>query len=316
MTWEAYTADFDIDDLGFLRRNDVYEPGLEVALRQDEAWGPFRRNSLTVERWGRWNGDRDLLEDGIGLELANEFRSFWTLNAHAIHHFRAFDDRDTRGGPLIVRPASDEYGLSLSSDRRGAFKWSLGATRGRDRASGGWYALRSEATLRLASNFELGFKPSYHRTVADAQWIANVDADADGVTDHYVYGRLRSRTLDLTTRLNVLFTRDLSLEFYAQPFLSVGEFSNLRELARPASYEFASYDDLEDNPDFRSRSLQSNTVLRWEYRRGSVLFLVWSRSPRSTSSNPRFRPWRNLTRSFADDGTDIFLIKLSHWIGL
>ena len=316
LSWEAYSADFEIDDLGYLRRNDFYEPGLEVALRQDEIWGPFRSNALTVYRWGRWNFDRDLLEDGIEVELASELRSFWTLGAHTTHHFRALDDRDTRGGPLIVRPASDEYGLSLTSDKRGAFQWSLDATRGRDSASGHWHQLGSETSLRLASNFELGFKPSLDRTVADAQWIANVDADADGVTDHHVYGRLRSRTLDLTTRLNVLFTRDLSLELYAQPFLSVGDFSDPKELAHPASYEFVPYDDLEDDPDFRSRSLQSNMVLRWEYERGCALFLVWSRSPGSTSSSPRFRPVRDLTRSLADDGTDILLIKLNHWIGL
>ena len=41
--------------------------------------------------------------------------------------------------------------------------------------------------------------------------------------------------------------------------------------AEPARFEF-------DDPNFNFRSLRGNAVLRWEYRPGSTLFVVWTQA--------------------------------------
>ena len=45
----------------------------------------------------------------------------------------------------------------------------------------------------------------------------------------------------MTLRSSYLFDRDNSLELYLQPFLTVGDYSNLRELAQPDSYDFQAW---------------------------------------------------------------------------
>ena len=55
---------------------------------------------------------------------------------------------------------------------------------------------------------------------------------------------------------------------------------------------------------------------RWEYRPGSTLFLVWSQSRGDSSADPGFRPLHHFGSSFADEGTNIFLVKLNYWMGL
>ena len=100
---------------------------------------------------------------------------------------------------------------------------------------------------------------------------------------------------------------------YLQPFLTTGEYGDFKELARPASYEFTPHSEPEENPDFRRRSLRSNVVLRWEYSPGSVLFVVWSQSREDEVERARFKPSRDLLRSFTDEGTDVFLVKLNYW---
>lgn len=57
-------------------------------------------------------------------------------------------------------------------------------------------------------------------------------------------------------------------------------------------------------------------MLRWEYRPGSTLFLVWSQSRQATSANPALEPWSNLGKSFADEGSNLFLVKLSYWMNI
>jgi len=85
---------------------------------------------------------------------------------------------------------------------------------------------------------------------------------------------------------------------------------------RARSYDFAPYAGLAASPDFRQRSLRGNAVLRWEYRPGSTLFLVWSQARQDSGADPELRPWRNLRRTFTDQGANTVMAKLSYWANL
>ena len=135
-----------------------------------------------------------------------------------------------------------------------------------------------------------------------------------------MYGELESRTLDFTTRANISFTPTLSLQFYIQPFITIGDYKNFKELVEPKSYQFKPY-LLNENRDFHMRSLRGNTVLRWEFRPGSTLFLVWSQSRETQledvgTEDLEFRPMDRLRSSFTDTGRNIFLIKCRYWFGM
>ena len=67
--------------------------------------------------------------------------------------------------------------------------------------------------------------------------------------------------------------------------LTVGEYSNPRRLAKPDSYEFEDVDGAIDfdpasigDYDFEYASVNVNAVMRWEYRPGSTIYLVWAHS--------------------------------------
>ena len=101
-----------------------------------------------------------------------------------------------------------------------------------------------------------------------------------------------------------VFTPNLSLQVYAQPFVATAAFGVPKAYTAPRGYAFTAYGTdgstisvdsrtgstvldadgagpsprfLYPNPDFRIRSIRSNVVLRWEYHPGSTLFLVWQR---------------------------------------
>ena len=314
--WQAYSKDFEINDLGFLWRNNYYETRLQLALRKDRPWNFFRRNSLNIRQWRRWNFDDVVLANGIGLSTWHQFKTYWELFGAVNHDFRTQDDLDTRGGPLIVRPASTDFELHIESDDRRAISSQLGFSWGNDVEGSSWRTMALSVEIKPADHIEYHFQPRYQWGFDDAQWVGNIDTDGNGAVEHFVYGTLRSKTLDLTTRLNVIFSRDLSLELYVQPFLAVGTYKNFKELTSPSSYLFTPYSELGYNPDFRRRSLQSNMVLRWEYRPGSTLFLVWSQANSAFSSQPSFRPLKNIGESFLDAGSDIFFVKANYWLSL
>ena len=163
-----------------------------------------------------------------------------------------------------------------------------------------------------------------------------------GTNDYYVFGELDQTTASLTMRMSYTFTPNLSLELYAEPFISAGDFSNLKEVANPRAAKFAdrfrtythapysgagntyaidrdgngSTDFTLDNPDFNYRALRSNMVLRWEYRPGSALFLVWSQGRERSSDYGDFSLRRDSDRLFGAQPTNVLLIKASYWLGL
>jgi len=73
---------------------------------------------------------------------------------------------------------------------------------------------------------------------------------------------------------------------------------------------------IEDNPDFNSKSLRSNIVFRWEYRRGSTLYLVYNVSNADSSRPGDFSAFRDLRSGFGAAGTQVLMVKFNYWLGL
>ena len=132
-----------------------------------------------------------------------------------------------------------------------------------------------------------------------------------------MFGRLNQTTLGLTTRLNYTLTRDLSIQLYAEPFVSVGDYTDFKELAdgRAALHadRYAPF-AYEDNPDFHFRSFRTTNVLRWEYKPGSTLFVVWQQGREEETEHGDFRFGRDFSNIFALPSTNVFLVKIAYWL--
>jgi hypothetical protein len=93
-------------------------------------------------------------------------------------------------------------------------------------------------------------------------------------------------------------TPTLSFQLYAAPFVSRGEYTNVRELSatpRAADYDarYAPYAPPAGTPlGFDVLQLRSNSVLRWEFRPGSTLFAVWTHGRDGFDGQFVDRPWR------------------------
>lgn len=129
--------------------------------------------------------------------------------------------------------------------------------------------------------------------------------------DH-VYGTLDRDVIDITFRTTYSFYRDLTVQVYLQPFVAVGDYGNIRRLARARSFEFEPVAIAYD-PDFNSKSLRGNMVLRWEYLRGSTLFVVWDMSQVDRARAGQFSPLRDLRGTFSGDATNVLMVKATYW---
>ena len=312
---DHFSPSFRNTDLGFKRgRVDKTEVTPRFFLRQPDPWGIFQNVQTNMGVGRTWNTDGLVLDRFVNVGTFLQFRNFWTVNAFGGHNFRALDDLDTRGGPPIVTPAKTFLNASVRSDSRKTWRVFVGLDGGRDE-EGGW-STRIGPGLELQPSARLQTSLSANYSVGQdvAQWITNRDVTGDGETDH-VYGRLRRDVMDVTARATYAFHRDMTVEVFLQPFVAVGDYTDIRRLARPSSFEFEPA-TIPFDPDFNRKSLRGNVVLRWEYLRGSTLFFVWNMSTFDAARPGVFSPLQDLGSAFGADGTHVFMVKMNYWLGL
>ena len=317
------SPDFEINDMGYRRRADMIEWNYDFNVRKEKPFSIFRRVIFGLYGWQTWNYDGVNISRYSEIWTDGELKNYWDYNLWVGRNLESFSDDDIkRGGTLIKNTPGWWISTRLSTDSRKVVRLQLNPTFSwSDDKRSYAYNVRFRLRLRLASNIEFTLGPRYNYQKRDAQWVDMIEANINGqVKKHYVYGELKSRTLDFTTRANISFTPTLSLQFYVQPFITIGDYKNFKELVEPKSYQFKLY-PLNENRDFHRRSLRGNTVLRWEFRPGSTLFFVWSQSREAALESVReadleFRPLHRLGSSFTDDGQNIFLIKCRYWFGM
>jgi len=104
-----------------------------------------------------------------------------------------------------------------------------------------------------------------------------------------------------------------------EPFVSAGDYSNYKELVdgRAAKYEdrYKPY-AYADSADFNVRSFRNTNVLRWEYKPGSALFLVWQQGKSDSDGQGDFRFGRDFRGVFNAPSHNVFLVKFSYWLNM
>jgi Domain of unknown function (DUF5916)/Carbohydrate family 9 binding domain-like len=311
--YDHFGRDFRVNDIGFFRtRGNRSQVNGSLEVGNPDPWKKLRSVWGFLYASNDWTDEKLLIgrysEYGVNVRFLN----FWQVVGGGWRSFEIFDDLDTRGGPPILRPGNTGMFYRFNSDSRK--RWSVGfyGNRFRNDAGNGGGTYSPYLSLQPSDRLQASLSLNYNYAKDPAQWIQNADVDGDGVTDH-VYGTLDRDVVDLTVRTTYAFTRDLTVQTYLQPFVAVGDYSNVRRLALPKSFQFDPV-TIASNPDFNTKSLRGNVVMRWEYKPGSTLFFVWYLSQTDFSRPGEFSPLRDLGSAFGADATHIFMVKASYWL--
>jgi hypothetical protein len=188
------------------------------------------------------------------------------------------------------------YDAQGGTDGHGSSRWGVGPT------------IQVRPSSALIASVGVRFDKNINQT----QWVDTLAGDLT----HYVFGYLHQTTVSATLRLNYTITPELSVQLYAQPFVSAGAYTSFKELVdgRAPRYEdrYAPY-AYGGNPDFNYRSLRTTNVLRWEYRPGSTVFVVWQQGREESLTEGTFSFRRDFGQVFAAAGRNVFLVKMAHW---
>ena len=316
------SAGFDVNDLGFLRRADRVDWSTWAALSWRTAKWIYRWAQINGNHWETWNTSGTRLENAWNTNGHMGLNNNWDVHLGGTISgvTPSYCDRCTRGGPVL-------------RSSRGFFPWGGVNTDSRKTVSGGMWvnlsfsdegnsrgtSLSPYMNFRLSTNLQANLGLGVEKDRNDAQWYGNFDDDT-GVR-HYSFAHLDQRTVSMSLRLNYTASPDLTFEFYGAPFVSTGTYSNFREVsATPGADEYQ--DRFQPYPPpqgsetaFRFTQLRTNAVVRWEYRPGSTMFLVWTHGRQESDDGSVRQSWsRDYRDLFALHPDNTFLIKIAHWL--
>lgn len=349
--WAAeVTNGFEINDLGYSTRTEVLDGGVAVTYREIRPGTLFRSYNFGFRSFHNWS--HEALDDtwsigswhdartggNYGLNAFGQFLNYWGVGMNVGYAPPQVSRRQTRGGPTMVMPSTVNVNFNVSSDSRKAV--SVGAFIGLNDARtgiGGGRTAELELSVRPNENLTLSLSPRYFSSRTGEQYVTSTGTLPYAPTygTRYLFADLQQRQFSLETRVDWMFSPTLSLQIYAQPLLSSGDFITYKQLAAPKSYDFVNlvptqvadtmFVDFDgdltsdysfSDRDFNVRSLVGNAVLRWEYRPGSTVFLVWQRTQDDEEEVGDFRFSRDAGALFRASAENRFILKVNYWLGL
>jgi hypothetical protein len=332
---QRYSVGYELNDLGWLQRADEITFRNWFALQFQNPNKYWRRAFFNSNWWRYWSAEGLPTREGVNTNWHVQLKNQWWLNwGMTVSDFagRSYDDRASRGGPAVRRDASHDVWAGVEGDSRWLVTPFLFAGRWRNNegeSRGHW--VEPSINYRFSTRFNGGVYFYYEWQHEDDQFYDRYGSPGHDTT-HYAFAELDQTTVNVTTRINFTATPNLSLQFYAQPYISKGTFSNLRDLTDPQSVSHAGrfqpfnhdcegrapgtsgYTGACDPGGIDFKQLNTNAVVRWEYRPGSAIFFVWQQGRfRDVGRPSTFDGMKDYEDLFSLHPNNTFLIKASYW---
>ena len=319
-----HSEGFEINDLGFMQRTDRLSWATWTQLRTSQPSRLQRQVFWNLNWWQYWTTQGLATERAFNTNAHLQLPNRWWVHAGGTvgQLGSTYCDFDcTRGGPAVRQDAVFAPWMGFEGDGRKMivpyvfFNYS-NSSGGRSQRKN----VNGSVDLRVSSRFTPSIGFNLTRRTNDIQPYGT---NSVAGTTRYLFAHLEQTEASLNLRLSYTLTPTLTFQAYAQPFVSKGTYSNVRELSgTPRAADFAAryapHGDtaITNNPGgFNAKFFNSNLVLRWEYRPGSALFVVWQQGRddfAQTEGNKNMGD--NIQDIMALTPRNTVLIKASYWL--
>ncbi len=332
---------FEVNDLGFQQwAGETWADGM-VTKRWLTPNSTFRRAYLRGRAATGWTYGGERINSAMNLTGGMLFNNYWSVNVSLWNRLGGTDPKVLRGGPALRETGNYFAFLGVDTDDRKRVQLLADVSGWKYYGANRWsFRTGAEVLFRLSDRQSFSLAPRLSIEQDDQQYLDAIDVAGD---TQYFLGDVRRTEVSMQFRGNLTFTPDLSLQLYGEPFISSGQYLGFKRVVRPGAAEYQEQFeqfgedqiirgpdgtvavDLDGNgqadadlgqPDFTNISFRSNAVLRWEYRPGSTLFLVWQHDRSAESTQGRFDLGRGARSLVNTPGRNVLLVKLSYWLNL
>jgi hypothetical protein len=303
------SPDLRINRLGYTSRVNNRSIASWAQYRTQDKWWVIRESYNNLNFNSAWN------YDGINIGLSGSynmtiiFTNYWSLSGGGTIQAEKYSDVETRGNGLWVwkeYPTYSAWGY-LGTDSRKKLMLEINPSGGTDRG-GTWFDGYVGFTYRPRSNMEFSFGTNYHYAKKATYWVNNIG-------DQSLFADLDNDQISLRGSAGIVLNRNLSIQLSGQGMSAGLNYKNPRYYLGDNNYSAS--DPNQNYYGYNYTALNSTLLIRWEYRPGSTLYLVWTRAASvfdDTVNNLDIS--RDINRMFSGDAENLFLVKASYWMNI
>ncbi|OQP58771.1 DUF5916 domain-containing protein [Niastella populi] len=336
------SPELELNDIGFMLTSNEINHFTWAGLHWPKSFLIFRQARLNYNHWSRWDYSGKYIYQAFNFNSHATFNNNWQTGTGTTWAVFGISNNALRGAGAIRRLPGISHDAYVTSDIRKKLYvnfninnfWGFQHTMRNSTTELGLYFQPINAMrISLSANYTYTWRKQ-------DQFVSNVSV---GNTMRTIVGEVKQHTLRFIGRMSYNITPDLTLQYYGQPYISRPLYDHFAYVTDPMAkklhdrfHVFANGEINEVNgkyhvdeqgdgivdytfnkPDFNFVQFRSNFVVRWEYKPGSEIYLVWSQS-NTPDASADLRNDVAIPKSLFDNAFDnqaarnIFLVKMTY----
>lgn len=331
------SENFETNDLAILNGADGWLTNATVRYRETQPGRLFR--TYTIQADAQTDTTlRGLVQAGyVRGAVGGTFANFWSSSVSLRRDLPQQSVSLTRGGPVMGRGPGVTLAWNMSNRAGSQTRWTTSTTFSRNDDGARTRRLSTLVSIRPAPRWQVSAEPYYEVLTEPQQYVSTLAGGRpETYGSRYVFAFIDRTTISTQFRLGLTVKPDVNLDVYAEPFAASGRYYDYGELVAPRSRERLRYGTNGTtltvhpdgsrtvgvdgttlslrNRDFNTLSFRSNVVLRWEWRPGSTLYVVWQQSRAGTEVTGESVGVGDMFRSTRATGPNFFVVKTTFWL--
>jgi len=329
----------ELNDIGFMLTSNEINHFTWAGFHFQKPFSIFRTARLNYNHWSRWDYSGRFMYQAFNFNSHATFKNNWQSGTGLTWAAFGISNNALRGASAIRRLPGLGHNFYVTTDYRKKVYANLNLFN--------FFGFKNlmrvnEAGLSIsfqpldALQISLSGNYSYNWRRQD-QFVSNINYNN---SIRSIVGEVKQKTLRFTGRLSYNLTPELTIQYYGQPFITrplydkfafvsnplAKKYNDRFHVFSPAEISFSNGQYLVDEgadgitdysfskPDFNFVQFRSNLVVRWEYRAGSELYLVWSQGNTPDAFADLDTPLAEslFENAFAEQARNIFLIKWTY----
>lgn len=234
VTWRS--PGLELNDIGFLRQADNITHYTWTGYRITKPFSVFRTMRFNYNHWSEWDfeGVHNRLAWNVNTNAT--FKNNWQVGTGGNFSPKNYSNTALRGGPKLRMANELSNSVYVNSDYRKKFRYGAETFFGWGKEQA--YKVDEYSfylTYQPLDALTISLNPAFSKNHNKLQYVDNLDTP-DGI--RYLNAEINQETLRMSLRVNYNINPNLTIQYWGQPFISRGRYSNFKYITDPIADTF------------------------------------------------------------------------------